>query len=102
MDIEQEEYSKYSAYRTVDIQYPYILFREPIDEISILIEGLPEGDLPVIVDIDGVYQQVASIRKSLITINDILRVTPIFIGSESGEYLIHSIEEVLECDINWT
>lgn len=102
MDFEQNEYSKYSAYKTVDIEYPYILFREPIDEISILIEGLPEGTLPVIVDIDGVYQEVARIRKSLIVIQDILRITPIIIGTETEEVLIKNIEEILERDINWT
>lgn len=102
MDIEQERYSKYSAYRTVELSYPYVLFREPIDEIAILIEGLPEGDLPVIIDIDGVYQEVAKIKKSLLTISDILKITPIYIGTKEQEYLVKDIQEVLECDIDWT
>lgn len=102
MDFEAEEYSRFSHHKTSKVECPYVVIRNPIDAIPYLIEGLPEGDLPIIFDVDGVYHKVKMVKKSLLVLKDILTVRSFELGTENGEIHIDKMDDILESDIKWT
>lgn len=80
-----EELSTTTANPHIDMPYPHLEIKELNDAITLVISGLEEGDLPLITTYEGDVYKVASINKSALTLNKLVRVTDVVYHKTSTE-----------------
>lgn len=102
MDLEAQEYDKYSNYRRVKVDTLSILVKNPSDNLIPLLEGVPDGTLPLLIETDGVKFKLRDISNSLVVLHDIVKITPFYLRKDGEETLIQCMTDLIEGEIKWT
>lgn len=84
----------------VDRTYPYVLVKGEGDPLMITVESLEKGDLPLLIDYQGVTYNIGSIRKSALVLAQLLTVFKFTIVlSSTQSYDINTKEDILEVGV---
>lgn len=59
----------------ISMPYPHVELLEPSDAVALILTGLQKGDLPVICTYQGSQRKIASVAKSALVLNSLLRVS---------------------------
>ena len=68
----------------VSMPYPHIKVLEPSDAIALVLPALPEGDLPVLCEYNGVCRQIGSVLKSALIINQLSKISKLEYVKSAG------------------
>lgn len=95
-----EELSTTTANPKIDMPYPCLEIKELNDAITLIISGLEQGDLPVLATYEDDVYQVASISKSALTINKLVRVVEVIYHKTSAEQnVLRTALDIVEASI---
>lgn len=93
------EFSK----RTTPVIYPYLKILEPNNTTPLIVSVLETGDMPLIIELDGIRKVVARISMSALNIDKLLRTCGSLELTKSADEvtLIKEVTDYLEV-FEWT
>ena len=89
--------------RTTPVVYPYLKVLEPNNTTPLIVSVLEKGDMPLIIELDGIRKVVARISKSAFNIDKLLRTCgslELYVG-EGNSIMIREVTDYLEV-FKWT
>lgn len=91
------------AKQTTGTTYPYVVVVEPNNTTPLIVGLLKEGDVPLVVEVNGKSKVVARMSNSAYNISRLLRTAGMlkYVTSENDSALITDIEDYLEV-FKWT
>ena len=96
----QEALSSVTANPRIEMPYPNITINNLTDALTVVINVLDKGDLPLVVHYQGRVYRVADISRSMLNINKLLKLTDIVINkSEEESVVVRTTEELLEVGV---
>ena len=96
----REALSAVTANTRIGVPYPNLELKQLDDAVTLVISGLEKGDLPVIGTYEGKEFKVASISKSALTINKLVRVTEVtYHKSETESTVLRTSFDIVEAEI---
>lgn len=94
---------EFFSLRKGKLTYPSLYLEKVSDDIVPIFEGLPKGELPLLVEYNGKLVEVIKIEKSPLTIKTLLTFTPaIMLTGPDTRVRFENVHEMLEADIDWT
>lgn len=96
----QEALSTTSANPKINTPYPHIALDCLTDALTVVIDSLENGDLPLLVTYQGETYRVADIDKSPLNIAKLLKITQITLWRNASEkVLIRDNYDLLEAGV---
>lgn len=96
----QEALSSVSANPRISMPYPHLRIEGLTDALTIVIDSLAEGDLPLMISYQGRLYHPKDISRSPLVISKLLRLTSVTLyRNESESVEIHNNLELMEVGI---
>ena len=82
---------------TVGISYPHLRISNATDATVVVLTGLPEGDLGVLMDVNGQLRQLRAIEMSVSNIHWMSKVCDVVLYVSAEKHrAIHSAIDIME------
>ena len=95
-----ETLSATTANPQIDTPYPHLMVEGLTDALTVVIDVLRKGDLPLLVDYQGTTFRVADIHRSPLNISKLLRLTQVTLyRSETDKVLIRNNLDLMEAGV---
>lgn len=89
-----------TKYQSEKIKYPYIYIEYVCDPLALIIDAMEKGDVPLVVEQDGVTLSLGNYSSSPLELKKLLGVSPIRIYTEKDVYhRIVNVNELLELGV---
>lgn len=81
----------------IDMPYPHVKLLDPSDAIALVLPSLPEGDLPVLCEVNGSVRQLRSVRKSAKILAILIKISRLtYVQSKGIESELMNNTDILE------
>jgi hypothetical protein len=96
------QFDEFYSMQRGKISFPSLCIEKPGDELVVILDGLPEGDLPVIIPFNGRLVRVKSIARTPLIVRRILALYEVtMLVDADNRYRVTTIEQLLDGDFNW-
>lgn len=81
----------------ISMPYPHVKALELSEALALVVQTLPTGDLPVLCEYKGTTRQVASIRRSAITLSILAKVTDlVYYLDDNSSRELKDVTDIME------
>lgn len=84
------------------VLYPYFKAEDPDEAFQLMCRNLEPGDIPLCLSYKGQLYKIMTISLSAYNVDKLIKVCPLSVVTEAGQYNISSMQDYLEGVHLWT